>query len=163
MRRSTRGAGIGVVLAALALALGGCGDDSEDAETATPATTGATTSQAAADAAFCASLDDLEDAAGDLRSLDPANTTITQLTTAATGLGAAWADVRAAAGDARDIDSAALQDAWSGVSAVIQDLPGSGSTPSEAAQALADSLAPLEDAADELRPECDAVGTTTAP
>ncbi len=161
--RRTLLAPIGAVLAALALALGGCGDDADDAETATPPAATSTTSQADADAALCASLDDLEAAAGDLRSLDPANTTLTQLTTAAMDLASAWADVRAAASDARAVDTTALTDAWDGVTAVIQDLPGSGQTPTQAVAALTDSLAPLEDAVDEVRPECDAAGTTTTP
>ena len=72
----------------------GCGSSSSGSS---PSSAGATTSQATANAAFCSSLDQLETATANVKSLDPKNTTVTQLTTAATQLGAAWTNVKASA------------------------------------------------------------------
>ena len=163
MRKSALLSTIGALLTLLVLALAGCGSSSSAGSS--PGT-GATTSQSTANAAFCASLGDLETATANVKSIDPKNTTVTQLTTAATQLGAAWTSVEASAKDATGVDTAALTDAWSGVKAATQNLQGSGTTPSAAAQTLKGAIAPLQQAADDLKPQCEGVtttGTTTGP
>ena len=158
MRKTALLAPIGALAMLLVLALAGCGSSSS-AGSGSSGT--ATTSQATANAAFCASLDHLEAAAANLKSLDPKDTTINQLTAAAAELGAAWKDFTAAAKGASGVSTTAISDAWDGVTAAAKDLPGSGKTPSEAVQSMKDALVPLKQAADDLKPQCAGVSSTT--
>lgn len=148
------------LLVALVVGLAGCGGD-DDATSAAPP---ATTSQSTANEAFCASLDDLGTAAADLKALDPSSTSLDQLSSTVAAIGTAWTAVENAAKDAKGVNTSALSDAWNGVRAATRNLAGSGSV-SAAAKSVEDSLAPLEQAVRDLRPECgsttDASGSTT--
>lgn len=146
MRRPALLIPLAALMVLLALGLAACGDD--DTSEA-----GATTSQTDSNAAFCASLTDLGDATDDLKALDPTDTTLTELTTTATGLITASADVLSAAKDDVSIDTAALSQAWDNVRQAIRDIPGK--SVSQALGSLQTALEPLEQAADELRPNCD--------
>lgn len=151
---------VAALFVALVVGLAGCGDDDDAASTAPPATT----SQSAANEAFCASLDDLGTAVDDLKALDPSSTSLDQLSSTVAAIGTAWTGVKNAAKDATDVDTSALSDAWSGVQAAARNLASSGSV-SAAAESVEDSLTPLEEAVQDLRPECgsttDGSGSTT--
>ena len=158
MRRPALLIPLGALLVLLALGLAGCGDDSTSEA---DATTSQTTSQTDSNAAFCASLTELEDATDDLKALDPTATTITELTTTATNLVTAATGVLTAAKDDVSIDTAALSQAWDNVTTAIGDIPGSGQSASQAVNSLKTALEPLEQAADDLRPNCEDGGTGT--
>ena len=138
----------------LALGLAGCGDDSTSEA-------GSTTSQTDSNAAFCASLTDLENATDDLKALDPTGTTLTTLTTTAANVLTAGTGVLSAAKDDVSIDTASLSQAWDNVTTAIRDIPGSGRSAGEAVDSLQTALEPLEQAADDLKPNCERTGTTT--
>ncbi len=156
MRTAARLALITSLAVVLALVLAACGSSSSSGGSGG----GATTSQESANAAFCAGLADVRTAADAVTSLDPKNTTLTQLSTAMADLGTAWTSFAAAAASTKGVDHAALTDAWNGLKDAATALPGSGASPSEAVQSLQPHLAALEKAAEGLAPECEGASTT---
>jgi len=155
MRRPTRLIPLGALVALLALGLAGCGSSS------TPAA-GSTTSQTSSNEAFCASLTEVQGATADLKALDPTNTTLTEVATKAANLLSAGTGLLAAAKDDVSIDKTALSQAWDNVKAAIKDIPGSGQSASQAVASLKTALQPLDQAASDLKPNCDGTGTTTS-
>ncbi len=97
-------------LAALAVCLAlvgavACGDDDSEGQTTAPSQT------AAASQEVCSSVADVQQAAGTLGALDPANTTLTQLQTAVTDLQSAASGLASAASAASSADQEALSSA----------------------------------------------------
>ena len=70
--------------------------------------------------------------------------------------------MKAAAADAKDVDTSALSDSWDGVKTALAAIPGSGTSPSAAVESVTSALEPLQQAADDLKPQCEGSTTTGA-
>ncbi len=150
-------------LAALAVCLAlvgavACGDDDSEGQTAAPAQTAASSQE------VCSSAADVQQAAGALSGLDPANTTATQLQTAVTDLQSAASGLASAASAASSADREALSSAVDGLRSAAQSAAqglAAGESPQQALAAVGAAVVPVEQAADALGPDCPGTGGTT--
>ena len=150
-------------LAALAVCLAlvgavACGDNDSEGQTTAPSQT------AAASQEVCSSVADVQQAAGTLGALDPANTTLTQLQTAVTDLQSAASGLASAASAASSADQEALSSAVDGLRSAGQSAAQGLAAGEPLSQALADvgaAVVPVEQAADALGPDCPGAGGTT--
>ena len=150
-------------LAALAvcLALAGavaCGDDDSGGQTTAPSQTAAPNQE------VCAGVADVQQAAGTLTALDPANTTLTQLQTAVTDLQSAASGLASAASAASSANQEALSSAVDGLRSAAQSAAqdvAAGESPQQALAAVGAAVVPVEQAADSLGADCPGGGGTT--
>ena len=144
-------------LAALAVCLAlvgavACGDDDSDSQTAAP------------NQDVCSNVADVQQAAGALRGLDPANTTVTQVQSAYTDLQSAVSGLTSAASGASSADQEALSSAVNGLRSAAQSAAqavAAGESPQQALAAVGAAVVPVEQAADALGPDCPGTGGTT--
>ena len=151
------------VAGGLTLGLSGCGDDnssSSTTEAATAATATATT-QDQANAAFCASLVDVQAAVTDVKNLDPSTVSVSSLTSTVTTLTTALSQLTAGAKDAVGIDTSQLQSAFTQLKDDLAAIPGSGQGLSAGISSAQAALTPVEDALDDVKPDCPTTGGTT--
>ena len=157
MRRVVAIMCIAALTGGLMLGLSGCGDDDGDATTQAPTAT----TQDEANAAFCSSLVDVQAALTDVKNLDPNTVSVSSLTSTVTSLTTALSQLTAGAKEAVGIDSSGLQGAVSQLTADLTAIPGSGQGLSAGLTAASAAVEPVEDALDEVKPECSTDGTTT--
>lgn len=138
----------------VALGLAGCGSDSAEGTTTTA-------NQAVADAAFCSSLDGVQAAVDDVRSLNSDNVSVAKVTEAASGLTTALADVTAASKDAVSVDTDALLSSFTQLKNDLLAIPGSGQGLSAGLASAKEAIVPVEEALQDLTPNCESGGTTT--
>ena len=149
------------VAGGMALGLSGCGDDSSSSSS-TEATTAATaTTQDQANAAFCASLVDVQAAVTDVKNLDPSTVSVSSLTSTVTTLTTALSQLTAGAKDAVGIDTSQLQSAFTQLKDDLAAIPGSGQGLSAGISSAQAALTPVEDALDDVKPDCPTTGGTT--
>ena len=149
------------VAGGMALGLSGCGDDSSSSSS-TEATTAATaTTQDQANAAFCSSLVDLQAAVTDVKNLDPNTVSVSSLTSTVTTLTTALSQLAAGAKDAVGIDSSQLQSAFTQLKNELAAIPGSGQGIAGGIAAVQATLPPVQDALDDVKPDCPTTGGTT--
>ena len=126
--------------------------------------TAAPSQTAAPNQAVCSSVADVQQAAGALRALDPANTTVTQVQAAFTDLQSATSGLASAASAASSADQEALSSAVDGLRSAAQSAAESvaaGESPQKALAAVGAAAVPVEQAADALGPDCPGTGGTT--
>lgn len=145
----------------LTLGLSGCGDDSSSSSTTEATNTAAAGTQDQANAAFCASLVDVQAAVTDVKNLDPSTVSVSSLTNTVTTLTTALSQLSAGAKDAVDIDSSQLQDAFTQLKDDLAAIPGSGQGLSAGIASAKAALTPVEDALDDVKPDCPTTGGTT--
>jgi hypothetical protein len=129
-----------------------CGDDDSDSQTAAPSQD------------VCTNVADVQQAAGALRGLDPANTTLTQVQSAVTDLQSAASGLASAASASSSADQEALSSAVDGLRSAAQSAAqavAAGESPQQALAAVSAAVVPVEQAADALGPDCPSGGGTT--
>lgn len=162
MRRLAAIVCIAALTGGLALGVSGCGDDDGAGNTTTGATTAPTaTTQDQANAAFCSSLVDVQAAVTDVKNLDPDTVSVSSLTTAITGVTTALSQLTAGAKQAVGIDSGELQSAFTQLRDDLAAIPGSGQGLSAGLASAKKALVPVQDALEDVAPECSTGGTTT--
>lgn len=151
------------VAGGLTLGLSGCGDDSSSSSTteATTSTTVTATTQDQANAAFCASLVDLQAAVTDVKNLDPNTVSVSSLTSTVTTLTTALSQLTAGAKDAVGVDSSQLQSAFTQLKNELAAIPGSGQGIAGGIAAVQATLPPVQDALNDVKPDCPTTGGTT--
>ena len=142
---------------ALVLGLAGCGSDSSAGSTSVATTS---TAQAAANAAFCSSLVDVQSAVTDIKNTSPSDVSVTKITQLASGLSTALTQLTAGAKDAVGVDSAALQSSFTQLKDDLVAIPGSGQGLSAGLASAQKALVPVQNALDDVKPECSSGGTT---
>ena len=101
-----------VLAATVALAVAACGGIGATAST-----------QVDAEAALCTSLDTFKASVATLTGLDPATASIEDVQAARAAAGTAWDGVKAAAAAIPEADEAALETAFQGLAASVDDVP----------------------------------------
>ena len=149
------------VAGGLTLGLSGCGDDSSSSSTTEAATSTTATTQDQANAAFCASLVDVQAAVTDVKNLDPSTVSVSSLTSTVTTLTTALSQLTAGAKDAVGIDTSQLQSAFTQLKDDLAAIPGSGQGLSAGISSAQAALTPVEDALDDVKPDCPTTGGTT--
>lgn len=145
---------------AAALGLAGCGSDDGEGTTTT-ASAPTATNQATSNAAFCSSLDDVQAAVDDVKGLNSDNISIAKVTEVATGLTTALAELTTASKDAVEVDSSELQSSFTQLKDDLLAIPGSGQGLSAGLASAKEALVPVEQALEDLKPDCESGGTTT--
>jgi hypothetical protein len=162
MRRLVAIVCIAALTGGLMLGLAGCGDDSGSGDSTTQASTTPTaTTQDQANAAFCASLVDVQAAVTDVKNLDPSTVSVSSLTTTATTLTTALSQLAAGAKDAVGIDSSELQSALTQLKDDLLAIPGNSQGLSAGVTDAKEAVVPVQNALDDVAPECPTTGGTT--
>lgn len=161
MRRLVALTCVVAVAGGLGLGLSGCGDDDSSGSSTEAASTSAATTQDQANAAFCASLVDVQAAVTDVKNLDPSTVSVSSLTDTVTTLTTALSQLSAGAKDAVGIDSSELQSAFTQLKDDLAAIPGSGQGLSAGIASAKEALTPVEDALEDVKPDCPTTGGTT--
>lgn len=162
MRRLVAIACIAALTGGLGLGLAGCGDDGGSGDGTTQGATAATaTTQDQANAAFCASLVDVQAALTDVKNLDPSTVSVSSLTSTATTLTNALSQLGAGAKQAVGIDSSELQSAFTQLKDDLLAIPGNSEGLQAGLTAAKEAVVPVQNALDDVSPECSSDGTTT--
>jgi ABC-type glycerol-3-phosphate transport system substrate-binding protein len=149
--------GVIALAGALILGLAGCGSDASAGSTSVATTS---TAQAASNAAFCSSLVDVQSAVTDIKNVNPSDISVTKLTQLASGLSTALTQLTAGAKDAVGVDSTALQSSFTQLKNDLLAIPGSGQGLSAGLASAQKALVPVQNALDDVKPECSSGGTT---
>ena len=142
-----------VLIVALATGIGlvvaGCGSSNNNTQTS-------------ANAAFCTSLASFDQQKNQFESTVKSGPTKSQVQAAYGTLKTSFDDTTAAAKNAKNVSTDALQSAWDGLTSAVQGVT-SASSLQAGLTAVKNALVPLDQAVNDLKPNCETTtGTSTA-
>jgi hypothetical protein len=133
-----------VLATGIGLVVAGCGSSNNNTQTS-------------ANAAFCTSLASFDQQKNQFESTVKSGPTKSEVQTAYGNLKTSFDNVKSAAQNAKNVSTDALQSAWDGLTSAVQGVT-SASSLQVGLTAVKNSFAPLDQAVNDLKPNC---GTTT--